>query len=227
MLMDSGVVSRVLRLFKGRELVVVLAAIPAYADVNGAAEEVPEVRRAAAEPNWSLQIGVAFISQNNIGEILSGQVEPAEGETGGQTYSFTLNWIAHRFEIPFRDGTLRPQFEPYVTFTLVDENGDGPFPDYNAGVGFRWVDFPWNRWVSTTIFTGVGLSYSAHVYAIDRQRHEGERSHLKIDWPLQLTFALPRWPQHQLVLFNDHQSGGHIFDEGGVNSLGIGYRVEF
>jgi hypothetical protein len=53
------------------------------------------------------------------------------------------------------------------------------------------------------------------------------RSHLKFDWPIQFTFALPRWPQHQLVLLNDHQSGGHIFDEGGVNSVGLAYRYEF
>jgi hypothetical protein len=63
---------------------------------------------------------------------------------------------------------------------------------------------------------------------VDRERHPGQdRSHLKFDWPIQVTFALPRWPQHQLVLFVDHQSGGHIFDEGGVNSYGIGYRFEF
>jgi hypothetical protein len=29
------------------------------------------------------------------------------------------------------------------------------------------------------------------------------------------------------VVFNDHISGGHVFDEGGVNSVGIGYRLEF
>jgi hypothetical protein len=75
---------------------------------------------------------------------------------------------------------------------------------------------------------GIGLSYSSRVYAMDRERHPGEdRSHLKFDWPIQFTFALPKWPQHQLVIFNDHKSGGHIFDEGGVNSVGIGYRFAF
>jgi len=206
-----------------------MVGVSPFADVNGKTDQGSIIRRAApGETSWSLQVGAAFISQNNIGEVLSGDVEPADGETGGQTYSLTFSWIAHRFEIPFRNSTLRPQFEPYFTLTLVDENGDAAFPDYNAGVGFRWVDFPWQRWVSTTFFTGVGLSYSAHVYAVDRARHpDMDRSHLKIDWPLQLTFCLPSWPQHQLVLFNDHQSGGHIFDEGGVNSLGIGYRFEF
>ena len=206
-----------------------VVALSCYADAGEQADQDRGVlRERPTDANWSLQIGAAFISQNNIGEILSGQIEPAEGETGGQIYSLTLCWIAHRFEIPFREGTLRPQFEPYFTLTFVDENGRSDFPDYNAGIGFRWVDFPWTDWVSTTFFTGLGLSYSTKVYAIDRQRHAGmDRSHLKFDWPLQFTFALPAWPQHQLVLFNDHQSGGHIFDEGGVNSIGVGYRLEF
>ena len=178
--------------------------------------------------NWSVQTGVAFISRNDIGEVLSGGLEPAEGDAGGLLYSIALNWTAHRFKIGCRGRTLTPRFEPYLNLTLVDENSRGIFPDYNGGVGFRWVDFPWDKWVETTFFMGIGLSYSSRVYRVDREQHPDEdRSHLKLDWPIQLTFALPRWPQHQLVLFNDHQSGGHIFDEGGVNSLGIGYRFEF
>lgn len=182
----------------------------------------------AALRNWSIQVGVSFISNNDIGDVLTGGLDRAVGDAGGQNYSLTLNWTAHRFGIPFRNGTLKPQFEPYLTLTLVDENGSSLFPDYNGGVGFRWVDFPWNKWLKTTFYMGIGLSYSSQVYAIDRERHPDEdRSHLKFDWPIQFTFALPRWPEHQLVLFNDHQSGGHIFDKGGVNSVGIGYRFEF
>ena len=183
---------------------------------------------AGSTRNWSVQVGVAFISNSDIGEILSGGLERAEGDAGGQLYSLTLNWTAHRFEIPCRGRILTPQFEPYLTFTLVDENSSSLFPDYNGGVGFRWLDFPWNKWVKTTFFMGIGLSYSSHVYTADRERHPGEeRSHLKFDWPIQFTFAHPRWPQHQIVFFIDHQSGGHIFDEGGVNAYGIGYRLEF
>ena len=178
--------------------------------------------------NWSVQLGVAFISDNNVEEIFAGEFDRAKGDAGGQLYSLMVNWKAHRFEIPFRERTLTPQFEPYLNLTLVDENSGSLFPDYKGGVGFRWVDFPWNRWVETTFFTGIGLSYSSRIYAIDRRRHPGdERSHLKFDWPIQFTFALPQQPQHQLVIFIDHKSGGHVFDEGGVNSVGIGYRLEF
>jgi hypothetical protein len=197
-------------------------------------EMEPEEKTFAIEPapppfrDWSVQFGVSIISESDIGEVLTGSFDRADGDAGGRNYSLMVNWIARRFEIPCHGRILRPQFEPYLTLTLVDQNHDSIFPDYNGGIGFRWVDFPWDQWLETTLFMGIGLSYSSEVYVVDRERHPGEdRSHLKFDWPIQLTFALPRWPQHQLVLFVDHQSGGHIFDEGGVNSYGIGYRFEF
>jgi hypothetical protein len=176
----------------------------------------------------SVQVGVAVITGNRIGDIFSGEISAARGDGGGQVYSLMLQWTAHEFELHWFGLSLRPQFQPYATLALVDENGGSVFPDYNGGFGFRWVDFPWDKWLDTSLFVGIGLSYSSQVYAIDRERHPGkERSHLKFDWPIQLAFALPRWRQHQLVLYLDHQSGGHVFDEGGINSIGLGYRFEF
>jgi hypothetical protein len=35
------------------------------------------------------------------------------------------------------------------------------------------------------------------------------------------------FPRHQIVGFLDHQSGGTLFDRGGVDVLGLGYRFEF
>lgn len=183
---------------------------------------------ASDQREWGVQMGVAFISESNIGQIFSGGLQPAQDDAGGEVYSFSLTWTAHRFEIPHRNGVFTPRVEPYLTLSVVHENRGSAFPDYNGGIGFRWVDFPWDRWVDTTVFMGLGLSYSSRVFLVDRERHPGqERSHIKFDWPLQLTLAIPRWPQHQLVLFNDHHSGGHIFDQGGVNNVGLGYRLEF
>ena len=201
---------------------------PGSAQADPAGEEKPVLTEPAPERNWGLQFGVAFISENNIGEVFSGGLEPADGPAGGHLYSFTLTWTAYRFEIPVGENVLRPRLEPYLTLNLVDENARSIFPDYNGGVGFRWVDFPWDGWVDTSFFMGLGFSYSSHVFTVDRERHPGqERSHVKLDWPLQLTFAIPSSPHHQLVLFNDHHSGGHIFDRGGVNNVGLGYRWEF
>lgn len=200
----------------------------ASSDTPALQGDTPSLLERTREKDWAVQVGAAVITRQNIGDLFAQGPKAAKGDAEGEIYSLTLSWVAHRFNFTIRETALKPQFETYATLTLVNETGQSVFPDYNAGIGFRWMDFPWDRWVDTSFFMGLGLSYSARVFTIDRDRHPGQdRSHLKFDWPLQLTFAIPRWPEHQLVLFNDHQSGGRILDQGGVNSVGLGYRFEF
>ncbi len=181
-----------------------------------------------SDPRWGVFFGVAILTDDDIGEVLTGEAARAQGDMGGELYELALSYRVHRFPFRLAGCALAPELEAYGRLTLVDQNGTSLFPDYNAGIGFRWVDFPWNRWVHTTLFTAIGLSYSTEVYEVDYARHPGEeRSRWKFDWPIELTLAPGPYPHHQLVLFIDHQSGGHLFDEGGVNSVGLGYRFRF
>ena len=125
--------------------------------------------------------------------------------------------------------TLRPEFEVPARITLVDENTGRVIPDLNIGFILRWRDFPWNKYLRTTLAAGPGFSYSFQVLTADYQRHpeDEERSRLKFWLPIELTVALPWFPEHQLVAFIDHQSGGTLFDRGGVDTWGFGYRFEF
>ncbi len=177
---------------------------------------------------WAFDAGVAFITSNNVDDFLHGRVNVSDGDAGGQVYRFTASRLVHAFSWETGIGVMRPQVELPFAVELIDEIGSSPFLDYNAGLTLRWVNFPWNHRVYTTLASGVGLSYSSRVMAMDKERHPDEdRSHLKFDWPIQLTLARPETPHHQLVLFIAHHSGGHVFDQGGVNSLGLGYRFGF
>lgn len=184
----------------------------------------------ASEPErlWAYQLGVSFILSNNNTEIFYGNINIPDSAAGGQIYSLTASRYLGELEWRLGDSVFHPQMELPLTLEIIDENSRSPFPDYNVSFLIRWVDFPWNDTLRTTLGTGIGLSYSSKVLLMDQQRHPGEdRSHLKFDWPLQLTFALPDRPEHQLMFYLAHQSGGRIFDQGGVNSLGMGYRFGF
>jgi len=177
---------------------------------------------------WSFDVGVAFITSSNIGEIFSGEFSTADGPAGGEIYSLTATRRLGEFELKLGGHTFHPQLELPLTLEIVDENSRSPFLDFNASVVVRWEEFPWNHVVKTTVATGIGLSYSQHVYRMDKELHpRSNRSHLKFNWPIQVTFALPSHPDHQLMLYIAHQSGGHVFDKAGVNSLGIGYRFAY
>ena len=177
---------------------------------------------------WTLQFGVAVITSNVIGDFSLGDFSRATGPAGGEMYLFSASFTLHDFDWTLWGRRYRPQLELPMVFGVVNERGRGPFFDYNAGVTLRWKDFPFNLFVYTNFETGVGLSYTERVLAIEEERHpDRDRSHLKFYWPIQLMLAHPKWREHQLVFFIHHQSGGHIFDVGGSNMVGVGYRHVF
>lgn len=178
---------------------------------------------------WAIEFGVAVISDNTLSDYLDGDFDKLDGPGSGLTYNLTLARQIKEFDWVIGKTHLRPQLEVPFRLTLVDEKAGGIIPDVNLGVTMRWQNFPWNRFVYTTLSAGAGLSYSSPVWTADIQRHEnGEyRSKLKFWLPVELTFALPRHPNYQLTLFLDHQSGGRIFDSGGVDAWGLGFRCVF
>ena len=175
---------------------------------------------------WAFEYGVAFITSQNIEELIGGELDIDDGPAGGEIHYFTASRLLAEPERCIFGKTFHPALELPFTLGIVDENGRSPFASYSMSFVVRWRDFPWNDHVRTTFATGVGLTWSSEVYAMDVQRHpnDDDRSKWKFNWPLQVTFAHPSYPCHQLMLFVAHQSGGRIFDRGGVNSLGIGYR---
>jgi len=177
---------------------------------------------------WSLNLGVAMITSNVINDFLKADVNRASGEPGGEIYFIGGSYTLTDLSWHFKNHTFTPQLEVPLVLGIVNENDRSPYMDYNVGITLRWNNFPWNETVYTTLESGVGLSYSERVVRIEEFRHAGRaRSHLKFYWPITLSLASPQYPQHQLTFFLHHQSGGHVFDRGGSNHLGIGYRYLF
>lgn len=195
------------------------------AEPGGAATDQPGIGRRDPWDRWSFQLGVAHITGNTVDELLLFQHDSPEGDARGQIYLLGASYRLHEFDWSLFGQRVRPQLQLPAVLGIIDEEGRSPFFQYNLGLTLRWRDFPWNRHVYTNFETGVGLTYSEHVLAVERQRHpDRERSHLEFYWPIEFALALPSHRQHQLVLFLHHHSGGTVFHTGGANSLGIGYR---
>jgi hypothetical protein len=174
---------------------------------------------------WSFQAGVAFITESSAEELILMDGRLAKGDAAGEIYLM---------QVSYKLATLQPRLllhrvtldlELPLVLGVVDEAGTNPFMQYSGGFVVRWKTFPWNDWLYTNLETGIGMTYSQHVLATEREQHpDRDRSHVEFYWPVQLSLAHPRWRQHQLGLFLHHHSGGGIFHRGGANSLGIGYR---
>jgi hypothetical protein len=177
---------------------------------------------------WAFEIGASVITNNSIEDFLGSNIERANGPAGGEIYTITASRRIGEFKWRTGGYEFTPQVEVPISLEVVDENSTSPFLNLNTSFAIRWVDFPWNNHIKTTFSMGVGLSYSEQIYRIDVERHPGEyRSKVKFNWPIQLTFARSGFGENSVSIFISHHSGGHVFDVGGFNSLGLGYRHEF
>ncbi len=194
----------------------------AESDLGSATNTIPPWRDLK---RWSFQAGVGFITGSTIDEVATFQSELGKGDAHGQIYLMQVSYKAAELKPELFGRRFAVDVELPLVLGVVDEHGHKSFMQYSGGVTLRWKTLPWNRWLYTNFETGIGLTYSQHVLAAERERHpDRERSHLEIYWPVQLMVAHPRYREHQLVLFLHHHSGGGIFHTGGANTLGVAYR---
>src|SRR5262249_22684602 len=98
-----------------------------------------------------------------------------------------------------------------------------------GAVYFRWTDFPWNKFIITTIGVSTGVSFVTRVDTAEAQLNEpnavGIFQHY---FSPEVTLALPRYPQLALMLRFHHRSRalvfGHAATGDGFATAGLEYR---
>lgn len=101
--------------------------------------------------------------------------------------------------------------------------------EFNGLFALRWLTFPWNKYIDTTVAVGDGLSYGTSTAKLEEEMH-GKNSLLLNYLMLEMSFALPETPRWNLVVRLHHRSGVFgIFDgiEGASNSVGVGIKYKF
>ena len=128
-------------------------------------------------------------------------------------------------------------------FSAELEGGIGQrFGDMHAtevwgAIYLRWHAFPWNDYVRTTIAVSTGLNYASRVDELEFRRDDnGNSSKLLHYLSPEITFALPKHENWELVLRYHHRSGGgNVFGDselfngvtGASNFATIGVRHRF
>lgn len=99
----------------------------------------------------------------------------------------------------------------------------------NGLVVARWHRFPWDRYLDTSFAIGEGLSYATKVPELEVAR--GQDSARLLNYLLfELTLALPKYPNIQVVTLMHHRSGAFgLFSgvTGGSNFIGSGIKYLF
>ncbi len=110
------------------------------------------------------------------------------------------------------------------------------YQELNGVLIFRWLKFPWNRWIDTTFAVGDGISYATREPPIETDYNA--KSH-GLDYDVsqwlnymlvELTLGMPALPQWRVFVRIHHRSG--VFGlingvDGGSNAVGFGVRYDF
>lgn len=120
---------------------------------------------------------------------------------------------------------------------LAQRFGDLTATETWAAFYIRWVAFPWNDYIRTTIAVSTGLNYASHVDALEKERSSNKKgSHLLHFFSPEITLALPQYPEWELLGRIHHRSGGKILFgdvpvfngvDGGAHYATVGLRYRF
>jgi hypothetical protein len=126
----------------------------------------------------------------------------------------------------FAEWTRYMRFEGELQ--VLKHFGDQDNWELTGSLNLRWVVFPWNRYVATTLAIGEGLSWASEIPALEKEDPTNSENAQLLNYVLiEVTFALPESPW-SLVTRIHHRSGvWGLFGHSGSNILEAGVRYRF
>lgn len=105
--------------------------------------------------------------------------------------------------------------------------GKQRYQEFALALNTRWHDFPWNRWLPTTMAVGIGPSYTTAYSDIEFEPGD-TRSRVLNQFNLEADFGLPSRPNTSLLVRLQHRSGMFgLIDQGSSDFLTFGVRQRF
>lgn len=172
---------------------------------------------AQAENDWAITLYTAALSSDTLGETVLFSAE-LEG-----SYYLTA------FALSRRVGSYKKTIDFEVEGQVVKHFGKQDHMEFNGVFVARWLPFPWDKYLDTTLAVGEGLSLATETPKFEIENHEHASSFLNY-LLIELAFSLPRHPNWSFVTRIHHRSGAFgLFDDvrGASNAVGIGLRYSF
>ena len=105
--------------------------------------------------------------------------------------------------------------------------GDESQWQINALVIARWLKFPWNKYVRTSLAVGDGLSYNTEVSDVEKDDDE-DAGHWLNYLMFELTLGHPKYRRLDFVYRVHHRSGVRgLIGDGGSNYPTVGFKYAF
>jgi hypothetical protein len=171
---------------------------------------------ASEQKDWAATLYAGRLTDASLGDTMLGDFEFEDAYYVGLGLMRKIYTYRHYFDLE-----LEGQVDK---FWGDQDNWEFVFLGY-----FRWLPFPWDRYLDTSFAAGTGLSYATSIPEIE-VKNEGESAKLLGALAFEFAFSLPSVPQWSLVAALHHRSGaGGTFSgvHGASNGLGVGIRYRF
>jgi hypothetical protein len=184
---------------------------PKPVEVKPVEESTPETR--SANP-WYMTVVGGVYSGSQLLEI-PGRLDLKDSYTFGVSVSKQ-----------FAEWTRFMRFEGELQ--VLKHFGEQDHWEFTGSLNLRWVVFPWNRHVETTVALGEGLSWATQIPALEKADPTNSDNAQLLNYILiEVTFAIPESPW-SLVTRIHHRSGvWGLFGHSGSNILEAGIRYRF
>ncbi len=182
-----------------------LLSIFLYSD--GHAEE------AGAKRDWFINSYTALLTNADLQKTLS-------------LYTDTHDAYLTALTVGKRIGSYKKYIDAELEGQIVKYYVKQDHWEFNAAFVLRWQPFLWDRLLDTSFAIGNGLSYASEVPDLEEKEHVNSTQLLHF-LMIELTFALPDYPEWNLITRIHHRSGiWGIFDKvkGGTNAIGLGIK---
>lgn len=169
---------------------------------------------AFAEKEWALTVLGGQYSGSKLLE-LGGRADFKDSYTAGLSVSYQfVDWGRHmRWEL---EGQMLKHF------------GEQEHVEFAGSINVRWITFPWNRHLDTSVAFGGGLSAASEVPVLEKRDPENSDAAALLHYlVMEVAVGLPN-SNWSLVGRVHHRSGIFgLFSHSGSNVLAIGVRYRF
>jgi hypothetical protein len=170
---------------------------------------------AFAEKEWAVTVLGGQYSGSQLLKLGGGTLDFKDSYTAGLSLSYQfVDWGPH----------MRWELEGQA----LQHVGEREHVEFASSINVRWITFPWNRYLDTSVAIGGGLSVTSEVPVLEKRDPDNSQAATLLHYLLiEAAVGLPssNW---SLVARVHHRSGIFgLFSHSGSNVLALGLRYRF
>jgi hypothetical protein len=170
---------------------------------------------AFAEKEWAVTVLGGQYSGSQLLKLGGGTLDFKDSYTAGLSLSYQfVDWGPH----------MRWELEGQA----LQHVGEQEHVEFASSINVRWITFPWNRYLDTSVAIGGGLSVTSEVPVLEERDPDNSQAATLLHYLLiEAAVGLPssNW---SLVARIHHRSGIFgLFSHSGSNVLALGLRYRF